>query len=142
MAEGEDSRMERVIRYVLGALAVVLIVLFIFLFLQYRALWRQQAINTRELRLSQFLEKHGPLAPGDASAVRVWMTFDYINKLFALPPEYLQDQLQIADTHYPRITVAGYAASLQVLPAVFLDEVENAVRSYSAPGGAATSTSV
>ena len=116
---------ERDIRYALIILGAILLVLAVFLVANYLSLRRAQVINAREMRASALFAHHAPLAASDAGIIRSWMTFDYVNKLFALPSEYLQAQLQINNTHYPRLTIGSY-----------LSEVENAVRNYSAPANA------
>jgi hypothetical protein len=131
MPEKEDNREERRIYYILIALGVVLIVLFVVFVAQYRALRRMQILNTHELHVSEILSHHAPLAPGDADTIRSWMTFNYVNKLFALPPNYLEMQLQINDAHYPQLTIAGYASAAHLDATTFLASVENAVRDYA-----------
>ncbi len=37
------------------------------------------------------------------------MTFDYVNHLFTLPPQYLETTLGITDGRYPRLTIEEYA---------------------------------
>jgi len=109
----------RYIRYTLIVLGVVLLLLVVFLVANYLSLWRARINDAREMRLSALLAHHGPLPLTDASIIRSWMTFDYVNKLFGLPPEYLQQQLQITNTRYPRLTIGSD-----------LGEVETAVQNY------------
>jgi hypothetical protein len=139
----------RYIRYTLIVLAAALGVLIVFLVANYLSLRREQLINTRHIAFSELLEHHGPLPVSDAGIIRSWMTFDYVNKLFALPPSYLQTQLQITNTHYPKLTISSYEKSANLDAATFLMEVEGAVRSYSGPinatstvPGTATSESI
>jgi hypothetical protein len=133
MAEEHNHHSGRYIRYALIILAVILIALLVFFVAEYRSLRRAQLINMREGRISQLLQKHAPLPASDATTIRTWMTFDYVNKLFALPPEYLQAQLQITDPHYPRLTIASYAKNTSLNQTTLLGEVEAAVRNYPAP---------
>ena len=122
--------MERRIRLTLLVLALLLAVLLVVLFFQYRALERQQLIGLHQLRAALFLEHHAPLPPTDASSIRPWMTFDYINKLFALPPEYLRIELHIATSSgYPRLTVSNYAKMNQMDANAFLLQLESVIRS-------------
>ena len=122
--------MARYIRWALIGLAAVLVVLLIFFIVQYQNLRQQEILTTRALHWSMVLEHHAPLAPSEAGIIRSWMTFDYINKLFALPTGYLQTQLQISDAHYPRLTISSYAKTENASTTAFLGEVENAVRNY------------
>ena len=41
---------------------------------------------------------HRVLTVNDVSRIQNWMTFDYITKIFKLPPTYLQQNLQINST--------------------------------------------
>ncbi len=41
--------------------------------------------------------------------LRPWMTFEYVNRVFGLPPEVLKDALHIADPKYPKLTIASFA---------------------------------
>src|ERR1035437_6268606 len=38
-----------------------------------------------------------------------WMTFDYINVVFGIPPDYLKTNLNITDPGYPNIRIDRYA---------------------------------
>ena len=128
----------RYIRYALIILAVILLILVVFLVANYLSLRRQQFISMRELHFSELLEHHAPLAVSSAEIIRSWMTFDYVNKLFALPPNYLQAQLQITNSHYPKLTISSYAKSENLNVATFLGEVETAIRNYVPPANATT----
>jgi hypothetical protein len=128
-----DSQHEKWIRYALIVLAGVLAALLIFLFFQYQSLRRQQVLGMHQLHAAFFLEHHAPLPVSDAGVIRSWMTFDYVNKLFALPPDYLKAQLHIVDSRYPRYTIST----------AFLGQVQNAVRNYASSSKAVmTSTPV
>jgi hypothetical protein len=134
--------MEKRIRYALIIFAGLLAALLIILFFQYRTLQRQQFVGMRQLRAAIFLEHHAPLPAADANAVRSWMTFDYINRLFALPPNYLRTQLGVtASSSYPRMTISNYAKSENASSTVLLDEIENAIRNFSPTTSLPTSTS-
>lgn len=41
--------------------------------------------------------------------IQGWMTFDFINKSFKLPPEYLKTKLNITDKKYPNISINHWA---------------------------------
>ena len=64
-------------------------------------------ISRRELSLSASVQKHGALNASEVGVIRPWMTFDYINRIFGLPKDYLKDQLQISDPHYPNSTLSS-----------------------------------
>lgn len=105
MEPKENEPIQRFIKITLVVLGLLLAVLLIFLVRDYLALRRANIINHRELSLSAFVQKHGPLNASDIDVVRPWMTFDYVNRLFGLPNDYLKDQLQISDPRYPRLTL-------------------------------------
>jgi hypothetical protein len=139
---GTENHLARYIRYALIVLGGVLLLLFIFLIVQYRTLRYEQVLNAREVR-SAVLQHHAPLSASDADDIRSWMTFDYINKVFAMPPSYLENQLQIVDPRYPRLSLSSYAKSKNIASADFLIEVESAIREYVPPqnsSGTASST--
>jgi hypothetical protein len=58
------------------------------------------------------------------------MTFDYINRAFALPEQYLQASLNISDSRYPRLTIAEYAQDAKASPVATLMSVQEAISSY------------
>jgi hypothetical protein len=74
-----------------------------------------------------------PLAQSDVSMIQSWMTFDYINRVFNIPADYLRTALHVSDSAYPRIPLSRYAKNHAVDPAAFLDQVKNAVRARFAP---------
>lgn len=129
----QNHRMERYIRYALVILAVTLLLLVVFVVAQYESLRRAQLISTREFHFSQLLERHAPIPVADANVVRAWMTFDYLNKLFALPPDYLKDNLQINDPQYPKLTISSYVKKNNLTQTTFLGEVEGAIENYAGP---------
>jgi hypothetical protein len=109
---------------------VLLIVLFVFLVRDYLALRRANLINRRELSLSAFVQKHGPLGASEVGVIRPWMTFDYINRLFNLPKDYLKNQLQISDSHYPNLTLGSYASADKVATVEAVNNVESAISNH------------
>ena len=134
--------LERYIRYTLIIFAAILIALVVFFVAEYESLRRAQIIDAHHFEISQLLAHHTPLAPSEASAVvRSWMTFEYLNKIFALPPEYLQQQLQIKSASYPRVTISSFAKSANVDSAAMLDQVDRAIESYTATSTATSATS-
>ena len=131
MEEREDHKGERHIYYALIALGAVLVVLFVFFVGQYRALRHTQILEAHEARLSAILSHHVPLPTSEANTIHSWMTFDYVDKLFALPSNYLETQLSINNSHYPRLTISSYATAEHIDQTTFLVSVENAVRGYA-----------
>lgn len=63
--------------------------------------------------------------------IQPWMTFDYINVVFKIPPSYLKNILGISDTHYPNIRLDWYARSYGIEQSVLLRTVKQYVTTYT-----------
>jgi hypothetical protein len=124
------SRMYRSIKIALIVLGVILALLCLFLAVNYFSLRRANLINARELSLSAFVQKHGPLTADETGVLRSWMTFAYINKLFALPPEFLKNAFDITNANYPNLTVSGYVGSRHLDEVTFMTSLETAIGNY------------
>jgi len=114
----------------LAAVILVLIVLCVFLVRQYQHIQRLDYISQQR---SLFISIHGsgPLTAADASSTQEWMTFDYIDKAFTLPPQYLQTALAITDSRYPRMTITRYASVAGLSQPEALLKVQDAIRAFS-----------
>ena len=130
MKTSEMDGARRYIKYAIIILVVALVLLGVFLVGEYRSLRKAQIISARELQLSAILKNHGPLTASDINIIRPWMTFDYINKLFNLPPDYLKTQLSISDVRYPQLSLSGYANYIHLNIATFTSEVTSTLRDY------------
>jgi hypothetical protein len=117
------------LKYIIILLGTVLVLLGIIFYLQYRHLQRLQVVNYRELKLSS-LTKRAPLTENDVGIVESWMTFDYINRAFGMPRDYLQNLLKITDPRYPQLTLYRYAKNGNLDAAVFVNEVKAALTDY------------
>jgi hypothetical protein len=73
-----------------------------------------------------------PLNPHDLEFLSDWMTFTYINKIFALPQAELQTSLGIASSGYPNITVRKAALERGEKPAALLARVKENITLYFA----------
>jgi hypothetical protein len=60
--------------------------------------------------------------------IQPWMTFDYLNHVFNLPPEYLRQSLNISDPAYPRLQIGHYTREKKIDTTVFLNAVRQAIR--------------
>jgi len=91
-----------------------------------------QYSSLRRLPLSQNIGSllDRPLTVRDVNAIQYWMTFDYLNKIFNLPPNYLQGALNISDKRYPFLTLARYAREDRLNAALVLSEVQAAIIDY------------
>lgn len=137
IVENSEHKKKRrpLLRYLRGALIVLALVfsaLLVFLIVEYRTFRRERAFSAREAGFSAFLRNHGPLAPADAGLVRPWMTFDYINKIFNLPPDYLKTRLDITDPRYPKLSVSEYAKSHAFMITEYLGDVIRVIGEYPA----------
>jgi hypothetical protein len=118
------------IKYAIIFLAILLLILGFFLVRNYVSLRRAQIINAREFQLSTLLKNHGPVTANDATVIRPWMTFDYINTLFTIPPDYLKNALSISDQSYPKLSLYGYANHQHMNITIVVSEVESSTREY------------
>jgi hypothetical protein len=130
MEQKAQQPLSQRIKITLIVLGVLLVVLFVLLVRDYLALRRTDAINRRELSLSAFVQKNGPLNASEVGAIRSWMTFDYINKIFALPKDYLKDQLHISDPRYPNIALSSYASENKIATTEAVNDIEGAIVHY------------
>jgi hypothetical protein len=118
------------IKYALILLGIVFAVLLFFLVREMRRLNHSEIISVREIQVSHFLKSHGPLTTNDIGIIAPWMTFDYINTLFAMPPTYFETTFNISNSRYPQISLSGYARSKKVSSAFLMGKVESALRDY------------
>jgi hypothetical protein len=109
----------------------VLAVLCILLVREYRQVRRLDYLAAHGSLFSA-LRAQGPVGASDVGSVATWMTFDYLNRLFALPPNYLQTSLALTDSRYPRLTIREYAEDQHMDQSSTLAQVQDALRAYFA----------
>ena len=74
---------------------------------------------------------HRPINVNDVNTVQSWMTFDYINKVFKLPQDYLKNILGVSsDRNYPNETIGHYARSKKEKFSSVLTQVQEALHNY------------
>jgi hypothetical protein len=113
------------------AIAVLALAVLFFLFLgQYRTLQREHYLGTRSSMLTA-LKSRGAVTPADATFIQPWMTFDYVNHIFSLPPAYLQATIAITDARYPRLTIEEYAEDAHLSLSTLLPQLQQAVASHA-----------
>lgn len=66
----------------------------------------------------------------DVSSIRAWMTFDYINHAFHLPPALLQKELNIREKRYPKITLHQVAKIQKEETSSFLKKTQESITTY------------
>lgn len=121
---------ERILKYILIALAVVFVVLVVFFALNYRTLRHEQLVNMQEFWISSIVRNHGPLTASDTVIIRPWMTFDYVNRIFNLPADYLKASFAITDPHYPQLSLGSFAHAAAINSNAFATDVASSVRAY------------
>ena len=84
-------------------------------------------------RISELVRRHATLGVSDIPTISSWMTFDYINRVFVLPPDYLKSWLGLDDKRYPALSLAQYAKESSADPSVVVSRVQDAVGEYLDP---------
>ena len=124
--------MHTLLKTALGGAIFALIVLSIMLFQQYQRIRHLGYIAAHRQSILRSLHGAGTLTPADAGTTQSWMTFDYVNHIFSLPPQYLQTKLSITDPKYPRLTISAYSMESTAIPqSQVLMAVQNAISAYS-----------
>lgn len=127
--EGASSRP---LKITIAVLIVLLVVLCGFLVRAYFVLRREHLANVRELSLSAFVARHGPLTAAEVGVIRPWMTFDYVNRTFGLPADFLKTTFGVADPNYPKLTLSQYSGEEGFNETEFLNAIQVAVAHYLA----------
>jgi hypothetical protein len=130
MSSPSVAKTGQYIKYAIVFLAIVIVVLSVFFFRQYVALRRANIISARESWLSTAIKNHGHATVNDVDFVRSWMTFDYLDKLFNLPPDYLKTRFSIMDNRYPKLSISEYAGSSHLNKNMVTSEIIGAIRDY------------
>ncbi|MBU6370455.1 MAG: hypothetical protein KGH93_02185 [Patescibacteria group bacterium] len=114
-------------------LLITIVFLAVFCVREYRRISRLDLINAYKERFAQEVGEHrGPLGAKDAVLVASWMTFGYVNMIFKLPPEYLQNDLAISDGGYPNVSIGHYAKTHALDQKLFVVAAQKAVAAYFA----------
>lgn len=64
------------------------------------------------------------------NSINNWMTFDYLNVVFKLPPDYLKNNLKINDPRYPNISLNHYIRENNFNSSIFLHNIQNLIINY------------
>jgi hypothetical protein len=78
------------------------------------------------------LRRDGIPIHSDVNLISGWMTFNYLNKSFNLPPDYLKTELNISDSSYPNITIYRVAKEEGIPINSYLETVKNTITTYPA----------
>ena len=112
-------------------LIMIIILSGVFSFYQYNHLQRKNQIATSRMNISGILNRnHSSLSVENVDMIDTWMTFDYINMIFKLPPEYLKNSLDIVDSHYPNLSLNKYLKNQKIDKSIFLNNVKSSVVNY------------
>ena len=117
-------------------MAAVVGILSVLLFREYRHLRELDGFAAYEARMAASFppgaRTHAPATMQDIPSLQAWMTFDYIDHWFMLPPDYLKTTLNVNDVRYPRLTITRWAKDAGTTPAAALARVQNALKTYLA----------
>ncbi len=132
--------MKKETKIIVAFLALVLIILIVQVWRQYTFIQRAQTIQAIRGHISQdmqqlaALRRRGPLTAVDSSYIQAWMTFDYINTAFNIPPGYLSNYLanNVRDSsdQYPHISISHYARETATSSAALTIDITSAVQAY------------
>jgi hypothetical protein len=89
------------------------------------------------------LKRHGFFGPPNgqsfhrkkinAGDIQSWMTFDFINKTFNLPPDYLKRELNINEKRYPNITIDSWAKNVHENSSMMLERIKKLIQDFQNP---------
>jgi hypothetical protein len=110
----------------LGFLVIVVIIVSVIYHFssKTRRFWNVHVIQT-------YQDSHGNLPVSESRLIASWMSFDYINKLYDLPSDYLKNKLSISDVKYPNISIRAYVRSGHIDEVIFLKQVQDSVSQYT-----------
>jgi len=91
--------------------------------------FRQPQYHLRSLR-NLYRTPQGHASIAEVDLIRTWMTFNYINKAFNLPADYLKTNLGVTDGKYPNVTIAKSAQEQKESENTYLEKLQAAVRQY------------
>ena len=125
----------------LSGIFIVVIILFLimvhFLIVAFRdlrggAVFGTPAGQQHSLRNLYGLRRGYTPSVSDVNSIKPWMTFNYINKIFNLPNEYLKTGLGISDAKYPNITIQKSIQTQGASSTAYLEELKGLVREHLA----------
>ena len=127
-SSGQKERTRISAALILILVAVIAVAAY-FLALDLRGFQASESTNARPHRLRDILNREPPGKP-TVDSISNWMTFEYLDRIFGMPPAYLRDTLDIADVHYPRLSIRRYALDARISDAAAVERVKTAVRGF------------
>ncbi|MCX6712150.1 MAG: hypothetical protein NT041_00475 [Candidatus Vogelbacteria bacterium] len=106
----------------LSGIVAVLVLLGVFAFLVGQI--------SRPVRMPPPPGRHQPWNAAETARIQPWLTFDYINFVFRLPPNYLAGKLPVPDSRYPNISIEKYADRHNLDQKQFLTDLKAAIQDY------------
>ncbi|MFA6254149.1 MAG: hypothetical protein WC640_02770 [Candidatus Paceibacterota bacterium] len=74
--------------------------------------------------------RRAPWTVNELPRIQPWLTFDYLNHVFRLPPTYLANKLPKPDAHYPNISIERYTDRHGLNQAQFLNAIKVDIQDY------------
>lgn len=69
-------------------------------------------------------------APQSTLQLESWMTFNYVNFVYDLPPDYLRTTLHITDPRYPNVEIRHYAKRYGIDQNTLMHNIDSAINLY------------
>ena len=112
-----------IITIIVGALAWIYVIVRVY-----------EIRNQRQFAWRNYLMTHRrrPVSSSDISYIAPWMTFDYITRVFDLPPTYLDQNLKVSNPKYPAITLMQYAKTTGTSTGAVIRNVQDLLKKYLA----------
>lgn len=85
------------------------------------------------------IKRHGLFSPPipknfhkkiEIDEIKSWMTFDFINKTFGLPNDYLKKELNISDKKYPNMTIDNLAKNNKEASDPLLKKIKKLIQDF------------
>lgn len=118
--------LEQLIVFLLGLLAMLFVLLVGLLWREYRTV----APVPPRPKVEWVGERGHDLLSEPTDVLRPWMTFEYVARIFALPPQFLRDSLGITDTRYPKLSIAAYARRTGMTPDAAIARIAAVIAAY------------
>jgi hypothetical protein len=129
--------------YILVVAALVVLIFSLVLFMHAWRDLRRQGLPVAAYRPwhNQFFKRSAPdyalRRQQEATGIADWMTFDYLNRVFGLPGDYLKTSLNITDKKYPELAIKSWATQTKQDSQKLTEQIKILVMGYQ---GTATST--
>ena len=128
-SSSREKKLKTGLLVILSVLVAILVFLLAWAARDYR---RAQALEKAETARSALSNErlNGPLSKAEVGDIAGWMTFDYVNYLFALPPQYLKTAVPVNDSKYPGLSLNSFARHSNQNRAAVLQAVQAAVTAH------------